>query len=99
MSLNEAIAFALSVSALIGVVFAVYKTFREPDIKADKDMALMKQGCEDKHKNLDATIAGIHESISFIQNNHLKHIEVDIKALQEGQVKLFTILDERLPKR
>lgn len=96
---NETLQFILSALALVGVIFAIYKYFREPDIKIDKDMALMKQGCVNKHANLDDKILAINSDISFIRENHLKHIEDNIRLLQEGQVKLFTILDERLPKK
>lgn len=96
---NETLQFILSALALIGVIFAIYKYFREPDIKSDKDIAIMENNCENKHKNLDEKIAGINSDISFIKENHLRHIEADISFLKESQVKIFTILDERLPKK
>lgn len=96
---KETIEFILSALALIGVIFAIYKYFREPDIKADKNIALMKQGCIDKHTNLDEKILAINNDITFIKENHLRHIEENVRLLQEGQVKMFTILEERLPRK
>lgn len=96
---NETLQFILSALALIGVIFAIYKYFREPDIKADKDLAVMKAECKNKHSNIDEKVVEINEAIAFIKENHLRHIEQDISFLKEGQVKLFTILDERLPKK
>lgn len=99
MTANETIQFALSALTLIGVIFAIYKYFREPDIKADKDLALLKQGCDSKHGVIDTAIKSINESISLIQNNHLKHIEASLQKHDEQLVKIFTILEERLPRR
>lgn len=80
-----------SLATLIGIVVIVYKFSNDPDEKASKRISLLEQGCELKHKFLD-------ENILMIKENHLKHIEADIRELKEGQIKVMTILEERLPK-
>jgi hypothetical protein len=53
-----------------------------------KDIALIKQ-----HMNaLDSTIIDMKHDISDIRTNHLSHIEKNV-------TKIFTILEERLPKK
>lgn len=99
MDIKETTSFILSGITLIGVIFAIYKYFREPDIKTDKEMELLKQSCQFKHSAIDSSILGINKSIAFIKENHLTNIEASVKALEEGQIKLFTILEERLPKK
>ena len=41
----------------------------------------------------------IDENISLIKNNHLAHIEESISNLEKNQVKIFAILEERLPSK
>ncbi|KKP97236.1 MAG: hypothetical protein UR99_C0017G0019 [Candidatus Moranbacteria bacterium GW2011_GWD2_36_12] len=82
----------LQVTTLGGVAFAVYKTFRDPDIDATKEIAILKATCFLKHQNID-------ENIVLIKNNHLRHIEEDIAFLKNEQTKIITILEERLPKK
>lgn len=83
---------ALNILTLLAVMFAVYKHFRDPDVEAKLEIALMKQKCELMHTN-------INKDIVIIKNNHLAHIEKDIVGLKENQAKMLTILDERLPNR
>jgi phage-related minor tail protein len=83
-----------------------YRTFRDPDIKADKDIDLLKQGCQLRHVGIDKDIKGINESISSIQRsftllqeNDLKHIEMRMNDMEKGMVEIKTMLNERLPKK
>ena len=98
-SVNETASLVVSAISIIGVIFLIYKYFREPDIKADKELALLQQGCTIKHGTLDKEISDINKSITFIKENHLSHIEASLKTHDEKFVMLFTMLDERLPKR
>ena len=98
-SAKETVSLVISGITIIGVIFAIYKYFREPDIKMDKEVAVMKKGCEDKHQNIDQRIGEINKSIDFIKNNHLRHIESDVAFLKEKHIEMFTMLNERLPKK
>ena len=101
MSLNEVSQVAGligSVITFIGVIFLIYKQFADPDIKAANKLGLLEQGCIFKHQAIDKDIKEINNAIGFIKENHLTHIESSLKNHDEKFIKLFTILDERLPK-
>lgn len=88
-----------SIATIIGLIILFYRTFRDPDIKTGEEIGLIKQGCEFKHNELNKDISAINKSIDFIKENHLKHIEGSLKNHDEKFVKLFTLMDERLPKK
>ena len=71
---------------IIGVIIAVYKFSKDPDIKLDKEFTKMKSECELKHKFID-------ENIVLIKENHLKHIESDVSNLKQGQARIEAKLD------
>ena len=96
----------LNFAAIIGLAILIYKTFHAPDEKAEKDIAVIQQAkinfqqlCDLRHSNLDKDIDSLAKSLALIQENDLKHIESEIEKLRENQTKIFTILDERLPKK
>lgn len=90
--------------ALFGItattaMFAVYRTFREPDENAATSIAVM----EERMKGLDGML-------EKVMTNHLPHIEAKLDALvlresdhdrsvAENFSKIFTILDERFPRK
>lgn len=88
-----------SVVMLIGMIFLVYKTFRDPDIKTENELGIMQERCKLKHEGIDKDIGSINKNLSLLKENHINHIEADVKRLNDGQIKLFTMLDERLPKK
>ena len=84
--------------ALMGTAFGVYHFFRNPDIKADKIMAIFNE----KFKNHQ----DISKQLKSIEQNHLHTIEENIKdnsnairGIEKEVVKLGVILEERLPKK
>ena len=91
MITQENIQFVISIATLLAMIFGVYKLFSDPDVKASEDIAVMKE----KFKYLNA-------DIGTIKNNHLAHIEADIKIMSEkvseienSQTRILTILEER----
>ena len=78
----------INLLTLAGMVFIVYKYFRDPDVKAGVEIALLKM----QFKTLN-------DNCKLLKENHIAHIEKDIRGLREQQVKIFTILEERLPNR
>jgi len=78
----------IQLCTLIGIVITVYKFSRDPDIKLNEEVEVIKKTCELKHAFID-------ENILLIKENHLKHIENDINELKKGQVRIETILSER----
>ena len=98
--MNEAlIQLIISVFTLGGVVFAIYKYFRDPDIKADKSIDLIKKECLLKHSYIDKDISKIFNDLNLIKENHIKHIEDRLNGIEKKVSNIFTILDERLPKK
>jgi len=82
------IQLTLSIITLLSIIFFIYKYFRDPDIKSDQEIQLIKQNCELKHKFIDENIFGIKE-------NHLKHLESDMADVKINICRILTILEER----
>jgi hypothetical protein len=97
--LKEWLSIIISVVTLLIVLFGIYKYFRDPDIVTAENVRLVQQACTMRHANLDEHIANTDKILLLIQENHLPHIERDIGSLKESNVKIFTILEERLPKK
>lgn len=99
MDFKDLIQYAEPIITILGVIFIVYKTFRDPDISADKEISLIKQACGLKHGGLDKDINDINKTLSLIQENELRHYEARITGIEKKVDKIFTILEERLPPR
>ncbi len=99
MDIRELLNLILSGCSFIAVVIMVYRTFKDPSEKNEKNIEVFEAQCDGKHRLVDLHIAQINESLTLLKENHINHIEKDIKHLQEGQVRILTVLDERLPKK
>jgi hypothetical protein len=95
MSISEIIQLIISVSLLVGFIISFYKTFRDPDQKAETKIAVMEERCSLKHSTIDETISDIKQDITLIKQNHLYHIESDISDMKSNINKILTILNER----
>jgi hypothetical protein len=87
----ETLTLILSFLTLAGVIFAIFKFFRDPDIKAQEEINLINQRCDMRHKVIDGHIVSIKE-------NHLKHLEQSVSNIEKNIIKIFTILEERNKK-
>lgn len=90
----------IMLSNLIGLVVAVYKFSSDPDAKADKQLGINEVACKERHKRLDEIVfemrdkfKSIDNSILLIKENDIKHIETEMRAMSETQVKILTILE------
>ena len=54
---------------------------------------------DEKIIRIQDTVSVLMEDSRLIKENHLKHIEQDIKGLREGMVRIETIIEERFPHR
>jgi spermidine/putrescine-binding protein len=97
MDLKEWLNLIISICTLVTIVIMVYRTFRDPTEKNSENLLIFQEKCKGKHALVDSHIEQIHTNLSLLKENHINHIEKDIKLLQEGQIKILTILDERLP--
>ena len=84
----------------IGVLFLVYNHFKNPDIKAAKDINEIRTACPLKHEKLDYVINEIHKNmeamnqrITLLQENDIKHIELEMRDMANTQTKILTILE------
>ena len=95
MEINQqSLTFFLALASAVGVVLTVYRSFRDPQIKADGDTSKLRS---------DLTELG--KVVSEIKETHLRSVEKDIKELttavndlSKTVVRLSTIIDERIPK-
>ena len=92
MNVAQWIQVIVGICTLVGIVVLTYRTFKDPEEKNEQSLAVLKSNCVLRHQTIDADI---HD----IKVNHLAHIERDIIEMKENQVKIFTILDERLPRK
>jgi len=93
------IGLIISFLTLASIVFAIVKGYLAPNFKQDQQILEMETACKYKHSELDKDVAKISETLTLIEENSLRHIEERMNSLENGQTKLFTILEERLPKK
>ena len=89
----------ISSCTLIGMIFMIYRFFRDPDINAKSEIEKMKLSCDLKHKKLNEDVDNIKNNLMLMKENDLKHIESEVGKINVNQVKIFTILEERLPNK
>ncbi len=92
---QENIQFIISIATLLGILFAIFKFFRDPDIKAGEKIGLMAQSCLLRHQGIDKDIKLLEENYTLLKENHIRHIENDIGELKITMTKILTILEER----
>jgi len=90
----------MQVATLGGVVFAVYKSIRNPQIKGEKIDAVMQKSCELKHQFIDEKMKTMSEDLHDIRINHLDHIEkIYLPNIDKDLTKIYQILEDRLPNK
>lgn len=95
--INLILSIVIGIVTLFGFAFIIYRSYADPNKKQDEELAVNNATCELRHKNIDDNIAKINSILFLIQENELKHIENRMNALELGQVRIETILNERLP--
>lgn len=101
MTIQSWLQIITSTVSLIGVMFLIYHFFRNPDIKADKEMRVIESECKLKHLRIDEIFVELKQDLSYIKNNHLSHIENDINNIKQGQANIegqLRFLNETLIK-
>ena len=95
---QETLSIIIQFITLGGVIFAIFKFFRDPDIKADKAIEILKeQNKLEKQISLQAlkTIQNDMHELSAEVNEHRRKIEDLCICI----AKLETIINERIPKK
>jgi uncharacterized protein HemX len=97
------------VLGIAGVVFAVFRYFKDPQIAADKKDALFAQQIKFEREATERRFSEIQNSFESLltqSQNHIHTIDVKVETL-DGSVsemgrqltRLATIIDERIPKK
>jgi hypothetical protein len=94
---NTIIYLAIITSALsiLGTAFTAYLHFRNPDIKADKQLGINKVACEEKHHRIDEINKEIKENMKELNNtfalfrqNDFHHIEENTGKINERMARM-----------
>lgn len=78
----------------IGMIFAVYLYFRNPQIKTEQ----ITLGLDQKFENLQKQVTELRETHLKSVENDLKILTTSVNELSKTVVKLATIIDERIPR-
>jgi peptidoglycan hydrolase CwlO-like protein len=79
---------------ILGIIFAVYNSIKNPQIDSDKDIVRLRDDMN-----------SLSEEVSEIKEKHLASVELNIKELASTihdlsitVTRLSTIIDERIPR-
>lgn len=88
------LSYIMGFLGLIGIIFAIYNSFRNPQIDNDKVTIRIRED-----------IDTLKDAVAEIKEKHLVSVEKDMRQLAETiqqlsitVTKLSTIIDERIPK-
>jgi len=93
-----------SVLTLLGIIFVIYKYFRDPDVNNATGLAEVKLALQYRNKEIDKefttikenqkeTIGRISQDLHFLRVNHIDHIEKDLRDTRDTQTKILAILE------
>ncbi len=99
MEFKEWLQLIISIGTLLGMFLMAYNSWKKPTEDNTDSLRDMQLSCGYKHKSLDEVIGRLNKTLTLIQENDLKHIELRLNDHSDKLTKLFTILDERLPKK
>lgn len=84
----------LSAVSIISIVFAVFLFFYKPQVKSDKDDAI-----------LSLKVDALTKDLTNLRDNHLHTLDVKVDQLTDSMgkmgnevTKLATIIEERIPR-
>lgn len=88
---TQNILFALT---FIGVIFSIYRSYKEPQISIEKDSLKLT----DRVLNLEKGIVEIREKHLEAITSDLKELNTTLQDLSHTVIKLSTVIDERIPR-
>lgn len=93
---------------LLGVLFAVYHYFKNPQIAGDKKDALLAQKVQWQNEAIEKRFKDMQDNFNALllqSNNHIHTVDVkvdnmgkSIAGLSNEITRLGTIINERIPK-
>lgn len=81
-TVDKYLGIIIQIATIGGMAFLIFRTFRDPDIKADKEIGINQATCGLKHKIIDDKFESIAQELTLIKENHLKHIESDVSKIK-----------------
>lgn len=88
------LSYILGFLGLIGIIFTIYNTFRNPQIKNDQATLKLREDFD-----------SLRDVVDEIKEKHLASVEANIKELSQTihdltitVTRLSTVIDERIPK-
>lgn len=94
---------------ILGLIFTVYRYFREPQIQSDKKDALFAQQFKFMTESTDKRFKDIQDNFQQLllqSNNHIHTVDTKVDSLNKivtevetKLVELTTIINERIPKK
>lgn len=98
--MQEILDLTSSLLLILGIIFAVYRYFRNPDIKASDRLNIMERTCGLKHSRIDeimneirAHLSSTDKNLMLLKENDIKHIEAEMWRMSEIQTKILAILE------
>jgi len=94
----ENLQFIISLLTLLSFIFVAYRTFHDPDIKADKSISLLKDQIQYERKITDKAFETQQNCLHSLEKEISEQKEA-IQVLNDTVIKLSTIIEERIPKK
>lgn len=95
------------VLVLLGILFSIYRYFRDPDESADKSISILQAQQQSDREGTDRRFKDVQENfdkVNALLHEHITSDGVKFESLNATQismgkdlVKIATILEERLP--
>ena len=84
--------FISSIIMLIGVIILVYRSVNDPDTKNKEGIYSINQRCKQTHEYLNKDVTDIKCMILKFEENHMNHIEPDLKKVQIDIARILAVL-------
>ena len=106
----ENISIVLQIATFIGIVFAVYLYFKKPQITSELNDAIFTEQFKNLTDKFDDRFQDMKEGVIKLMQNDLHELKSDVREHIKNQIinersvasdftKIFTLLDERLPRK
>lgn len=94
---------------IVGIIFSIYRYFRDPQVKSEKSDALMEQRIQFEREATALRFKDMQDGINAanaLAQNHIHTVDTKVDGLinvvgQMGRdiVQLRTIIEERIPRK
>jgi len=106
---TDTLSFLMGILGVIGILFAVYSYFRNPQVDGDKRDALLAQQIKFFIEGTERRFKEVQESFNSLllqSNNHIRTVDTkvdglgtDMNLMRNEITRLATIIEERMPKK